>query len=475
MLLWENEVERDIVQQLDPIFKPKSIAIIGASKDFSKWGGMMLNSVLSSEYRGRIYPVNPQAKKISGVKAYPSVLDIPGDVDLAVFTVPAVHMPGVMAQCVEKGVRGGLIISADFAETGETGRKLQEETVRIAREGGIRFVGPNGNGIQSWVSRLSLFPFPLTRPGPVGFISQSGTFGGLMTRANQKKGFGISKFVAVGNQADLTVADYIEYLGNDKDTGVIGLYVEGIKDGRRFLEIARQVSKKKPIIAVKGGGTVHGARATLSHTASIAGADEIFDAMCRQAGIIRVPEVGHLFIMAEALCRQPIPKGNRVAIVANGGQGVAISDCLSKLGMDVPEFTPSDAQALKDLMPPHAPIPRNPVDFAAGAMEPEDEIRVIEMLASLDYIDGIITSVPRNRSFRAMSLAEQKKTGIDALDQFCRIPKKFGKPVITNAWMSAEDVTEFLRNAGIPMYTVSEDCARAMDGLVRYGEIRRRG
>ncbi len=221
-------MQKDIVEQLDPIFKPRTIAVIGASKNPFKWGGMILNSALSSEFRGRIYPVNPKAEKIRGVKTYASVQDIPGEVDLAIFTVPAVHMPGVMAQCVEKGVKGGLIISADFAETGETGRALEAETVRIAREGGLRFVGPNGNGIQSSAVRLSLCPFPLTRPGSVGFISQSGTFGGLATRAAMEKGFGLSKFIAIGNQADLTAADYIEYLGRDKDTQVIGLYVEGI-------------------------------------------------------------------------------------------------------------------------------------------------------------------------------------------------------------------------------------------------------
>ncbi len=238
--------------------------------------------------------------------------------------------------------------------------------------------------------------------------------------------------------------------------------------------MAGKVSREKPIIAVKGGSSPQGARATLSHTASIAGADEVFDAMCRQAGIIRVSEVGHLFTMAEALSGQPIPQGNRVAIVANGGQGVAISDSLSGMGLDVPEFTASDAKAMKALMPPHAPLPRNPVDYAAGAMDAEDEVRVVEMLASLDYIDGIITNVPIDRSFRAVSLAEQKKAGIDALDRFCQIPSKFGKPVITQTWFSAGNVSEFLRNYRIPMYTVSEDCARAMAGLVRYGEIQRR-
>lgn len=178
--------------------------------------------------------------------------------------------------------------------------------------------------------------------------------------------------------------------------------------------------------------------------------------------------------MAEALSGQPIPKGNRVAIVANGGQGVAISDCLVKLGLDVPEFRQEDAEALKALMPPHAPTPRNPVDYAAGMMDAKDEVRVVEMLASLDYIDGIITNVPIDRSFRAVSLAEQKKAGIDALDQFSQIPQKFGKPVITQTWFAAGNVSEFLRNARIPMFTVSEDCARAMAGLVKFGEIRRR-
>lgn len=467
-------MQPDIVKQLDPIFKPKSIAIIGASKNPFKWGGMILNSILSSEFRGRIYPVNPKVDKIRGVKTYPDVLNIPDDIDLAVFTIPAVHMPGVMAQCVEKGVKGGVVISADFAETGEKGRALEEETVRIAREGGIRFVGPNGNGIQSSAVRLSLCPFPLTPPGPVGFISQSGTFGGLATRASMEKGFGLSKFIAMGNQADISAAEYLEYLNYDKDTKVIGLYIEGFKDGRQFFNIAKEVSKQKPIIIVKGGNTKHGARATLSHTASIAGTDDIFDAMCRQAGIIRVFEIEHLFVMAEALCGQPLPKGNRIAIIANGGQGVAIADYLSSQGLDVPEFAASDVQAVKKLMPPHAPTPRNPVDYAAGAMDAHDEVRIVEMLASLDYIDGIITNVPIDRSFRAVSLAEQRKAAIDALDKFSKIPQKYGKPVITQTWFSEGNVSEFLRNAKIPMYTSSEDCGRAMTALVRYGEIRRR-
>jgi len=467
-------VPSNIVEQLDPIFKPKSVAIIGASKNPMKWGGMMLNGILSSEFRGRIYPVNPKAKNIRGVKAYPSVLEIPDDIDLGVFAVPAAHMPGVMEDCVRKGVRGGILISADFAETGEKGKALEDETVRIARKGGIRFVGPNGNGILSSAVRLNFSPFPSPRPGPLAFISQSGTLGGIAARTAIEKRFGLSKFVAMGNQADLCAADYVEYLGHDEDTSVIAIYVEGIKDGRRFFKTAKEVVKQKPILLMKGGRTEHGARATLSHTASIAGADDVFDAMCRQAGILRVFEVEHLFTMAEALTVQPLPKGNRIAIIAEGGQGVIISDFLSSHGLDVPEFSEVDKQKLKKIMPPHAPTPRNPVDYAAGAVEAGDEVRVVEMLASLDYIDGIVTNIPYGMSLKSSSMAEQKKEMIDAVDAFSQIPQKCGKPIVTQTWFPSPDATDILRNTGIPIYKSSEDCARAMTALVRYGEIQRR-
>ena len=463
-----------IVEQLDPIFKPRSVAVIGASKNPFKWGGMMLNGILNSEYRGRIYPVNPKTDKIRGLKAYHNVLEIPDDIDLAVFAVPAAHMPRVMKDCVRKGVRGGVLISADFAETGEKGRALEDETVRIAREGGIRFVGPNGNGIQSSAVRLNFSPFPSPGPGPLGFISQSGTFGGIASRTAVEKGFGLSKFIAIGNQADLYAADYVEYLGYDEDTGVIAIYVEGIKDGRRFFKTAREVIKKKPIILMKGGRTEHGARATLSHTASIAGTDDVFDAMCRQAGILRVFEVGHLFIMAEALAQQPLPRGNRIAIIAEGGQGVVLSDFLSSRGLDIPEFKEADKEKLKKIMPPHAPTPRNPVDYAAGAVAAADEVRVVEMLASLDYIDGIVTNIPYGMSLKSLTMAEQKKEMIDAMDAFCRIPQKYGKPIVTQTWFPSQDTIDLLRNAGIPIYKSSEECARAMTALVRYGEIKRR-
>jgi len=463
-----------IVEQLDPIFRPRSLAVIGASNNTAKWGGRIMSQILSSGYRGRIYPVNPKESKIAGLKAYSDVLEIPDPVDLAIFTVKAAQMPEVMQKCVRKGIRGGVIISADFAETGEEGKSLEEETTRIARGGGLRFVGPNGNGI--WTSAVSLnaWSMPQPLPGALGFISQSGTFGGIATLTASTKGFGLSKFVSIGNQADLKIADYIDYLVQDEDTKVIAVYVEGMKDGRRFLESARKASRIKPVLIFKGGSTNLGARATLSHTASIAGSDEIFEAACKQAGVIRVQEIEHLFLLAEALITQPLPRGKKIAIIGSGGQGVALMDALGALGMEAPEFSETDKKKIKKLLPPHAPEPKNPVDFAAGGSETLDEVRVAEMLASFDYIDGIITNVPTDRNYSRPSFFEQKKALLEAFDLFCQIPKKYHKPVLTQRWFVSEEVSEILKRAGIPVFNSSSDCARAMYGLVRYAEIKNR-
>jgi acetyltransferase len=261
----------------------------------------------------------------------------------------------------------------------------------------------------------------------------------------------LSKFVSIGNQADMTVADYLEYLARDDDTRVIALYLEGIKEGRRFLSVAREVSRQKPILVLKGGSSELGARATLSHTASIAGEDKIFDAVCRQAGLIRVWQLEHLFLMAEALINQPLPRGKRIAVVGNGGQGVAAVDNLSALGLDVPEFSEQDQRALKEILPPHAPTPRNPVDFAGGMVETNREVRIIEKIASFDYIDGIITNVPMDREFKEPSMADRKKAVITAVDVFGGIPEKSGKPIITQSLMPSEMVLELVKNARIPI------------------------
>jgi len=443
----------DIVRQLDPIFKAKSMAVIGASRAPFKWGGRAVLMPLLTGYRGAIYPVNPREKEIAGLTCYPSVRDIPYDVDMAVIVVPAALAPQAMADCVAKGVKG---------------------VVMITGEGGIRFVGPNGMGIYTSAVNLNLCLHDDVRPGKIAFVSQSGTFGGLLAEVAERKGYGLSKFISIGNQADLTAADYVEYLGEDDDTGAIVLYMEGFKDGARFFRVAREVIKKKPILMYKAGRTEAAARATMSHTSSLAGSDEIVDAMCRQVGIIRATEVTHPFDMAEALIGLPLPRSNRVAIIGSGGQGVVTSDTCESLGLQVPALDRETSMKLKEALPPHAPVPSNPVDFAGGMRGPLDEVQVADALARIDYIDGIICNTPH---FHEEDNRDDVKTAVQGAEILAAIPEKYGKPVVTLSWHSHSRggaIGDVMKKAGIPSYETPEQCARAMMALAQYAEVRRR-
>jgi len=255
----------DIVRQLDAIFMPHAIAVIGASDDPTAWGNWTMRCLLRSGFAGDIYPVNILQSRVMGLHAYSKVTQIPTKVDLAVIVVPAAGVAKVMSDCVEHQVGGAVIITAGFAETGRQGRLLQDEIVDIARKGGIRFVGPNSNGIISSAARICI-PFDQApTPGPIALVSQSGTFGGHLAMSAAARGYGISKFISVGNQADLNMADYLAYLSEDRHTEVIILYVEGVTEGRRFLEVAKQVTMRKPVIVYKGGTSDAGSRAALPH------------------------------------------------------------------------------------------------------------------------------------------------------------------------------------------------------------------
>jgi len=464
----------DIVRQLDHIFKAKSMAVIGASNTPPKWGFRMVYSPLKTGYRGPIYPVNPNQKEIGGLPCYANVRDIPHEVDMAVIVVPAAVVPRAMADCAAKGVKGAVIITGGFAETGEEGKAIQDEVVRIAGEGGIRFVGPNGMGIYSSAVSLNLCLFENPMEGRIAFVSQSGTFGGLLAEIASMKGYGLSKFISIGNQADLNAADYLEYLGEDEDTGAVVFYMEGFPDGRRFFKVAREVIRKKPIVIYKAGRNEAAARATISHTSSLAGSDEVFDAMCKQVGIIRASEAAQPFDIAEALVSQPLPRGNRVAIIGSGGQGVVTSDSCESLGLKVPEFDEETKSRLKKELPPHAPVPTNPVDFAGAMRTALEEARVADALARIDYIDGIITNMPIY-GFAVGSSGAMARTAIEGAEILAAIPKKYGKPVITLRWglRRTDIVSDIVRGAGIPAYDSPEQCAWAMHGLATYAQVRR--
>jgi len=475
----------DIVKALDPIFKPKSIAIIGASEDPTKWGYRMVNNPIYSGYTGNIYPINLREKKIAGLKAYPSLLRVPEEVDLAVIAVPASVVPEVMEECVKKQIKGAIIISAGFAETGNKGKALQEKVSRIAESGGVKFVGPNCNGIWSADVRLNLALWGELRPGPISFISQSGTFGAFLTMMAMAHGYGINNFVHMGNEASLTELEFLRYFAEDTHTKVIACYIEGLRKGREFFKAAKEIVKKKPIVVYKAGRTPEASRAMLSHTASVSGADKLFEAACRQAGVIRVYEAFHPFIVAEALVKQPLPRGNRVTVIGGGGgYCVSTSDICSVLGLSLPEFDEETKRRLEQVLLSHASAPRNPIDTAAD-WRPETYRKLIEIVADLDYIDGIIIQLPPWHWWTARMRLHPRLTGpttiaafireiIDTAEKIAIVPEKYGKPTIVTILHpeEADPVVNIFQSAGLPLYETPEDCARAMYGLAKYAEIR---
>jgi acetyltransferase len=463
-------MSQPMIEELRPLFKPESIAVIGASNDPSKWGNWMVTRPIHSGYRGQIYPINPRDKEIFRLKAYPSVLEVPEHVDLAVITIPAKAVPAAMKECVKKGVKAVVLISAGFAETGPKGKALQDEVVGIARDGGIRFMGPNGMGIWSSAVRMNTAFWFTPKSGGISFVSQSGTMGGYLLETAHNKGYGFNSFLSVGNQADLSMAEYVEYLGDDEATSVIVLYIEGLKDGARFLKKAKEVIRKKPIIVYKAGRTENGARATMSHTASLSGADEVFEAICRQAGIIRTYDVIHAFDAAEALSNPPLPRGNRVALIAaGGGHCVVTTDSCCVLGLEVPELDSGTVQSIARYLLPHAPPPTNPIDLAADP-RPMTIANIIEILVGNPHIDAIITMAPI--SIRSTNPAFVREV-LSAAEIISELPKKHGKPIIATAMRGAMHgvAFELMKERGIPFYEFPEEAARAMFGLYRYSLV----
>jgi acetyltransferase len=463
----------EIKERLDPIFKPSTLALIGASDVEGKWGNWVMHNLLNSGYRGTIYPINPNEEAVVGHQAYRSVLDVPEDIDLAVFTIPSKIVLPVMEQCVQKGVKGAIVVTAGFAEIGGEGRALQEELVKIARNGNINFVGPNCMGVWSSAVRLNTTFKDVPLSGGISFVSQSGTMGDYLFHIARSKGYGFSKFVSSGNQACLNVADYMEYLAQDDDTQAMVFYIEGMPEGRRLFELAREATKVKPVIVYKAGKTAVGSRAAQSHTGSLSGVDEIFDAAARQAGIIRCHEVLHPFDAAEALINQPLPSGKRVAIVGDGGgYCVTSSDTCATMGLEVPEIDSAARAKIRELLLPHAPEPRNPVDTAADP-RPVPMARIADIVAGLDYIDGLIILPPV--PFFDRSLETQRQL-LEAYEILGAIPEKYGKPLIaTSIYSEFGGGLQVLKDLGkIPFYLTPEDCARAMVCMAQYAQVSRR-
>ena len=357
-----------VVTQLDNILNPKSLAIIGASGDPLKLSNWITVNALKSGFQGRIYLVNPRTKTIDGVATYPRLHDIPGSVDVAAIMVPAAAVAEVLKECIEKHVKGAIVFSAGFKEVGEAGQKREQEILTLAREGGLRIIGPNCMGVYSAASNLNLTALSVKKGG-VALLSQSGGYGLEIAATAMLEGIAFSKFVSTGDKADLQDHEYLEYLAQDPATKVIVLYLESVEQGRAFFETARRITRDKPIFAIKIGRSAAGQAAAQSHTGALAGEDVVYDAAFRQAGIIRAGDIEELFDYLRAYLTQPLPKGNRVGIlVGSGGIGVAAADKCAELGLEVPPLSPQNQDLLRGVLPAFASF-RNPVDFTGSGAE----------------------------------------------------------------------------------------------------------
>lgn len=454
------------------VLRPQSVAVIGASRSPKSIGGALVQNILGSSFQGVVHPVNPKATSVMGVKAYPSVLDIPDDVDVAVIAVPSTIAPTVLEECGRKGVAGAVIITAGFAETGEEGARAQQALMETARHHGIRIVGPNCMGIVNTEPAVQLnATFAPVKPerGSVGFVSQSGALGIAILAAANDLGIGISSFLSVGNKADVSGNDVIQYWATDPETDIGLLYLESFGNPRKFARLARRFTRAKPLVVVKSGRTEAGARGASSHTAAMASSDVLAQTLFEQAGIIRVDTLEQLFTVARVLSLQPLPAGKRVAIVGNsGGPGILTADACEGAGLEVPELSSEVQARLREVLPPGAAV-GNPVDLVADSGPEEYEAALTEVLAD-DGIDACIiiytdplVSDPTEVS-RAIARAVAAAPAKPVLATFLSVP--FG-PVLE---VETDDGTR----RDVPVFTFPEAPAVALGRVAELGVWRRR-
>jgi acyl-CoA synthetase (NDP forming) len=382
------------------LFAADSIAVIGAKDAVGTWGQDAMKAALESakvKASRKVYPVNPREEEVMGLKAYKSALDIPDPVELAIIVVPAAAAPQVFRDCAQKKVKAAVVISAGFAEADDDGKKLEAEIKAIAKEGGMRFTGPNCNGHADMHTRVSSVGFAGMIPaGPLALLSQSGTLGASIMQMAADRGIGISKFVATGNEADLRMEDFLEYLAQDDDTRIIATYIEGLREGRRYYELAKKITRKKPIIAMKSGTTGASAKAARSHTGALAGADNIYTAAFKQAGVIRVEDEEELCDVALALRDLPLPHGNRIGILTiGGGFGVVTAEVCEKEGLEIAALTPETLQKMSTILPPRWP-PGNPVDLVGTRPVGGENIadKCLQYLLEDANVDAVISLIP---------------------------------------------------------------------------------
>jgi acetate---CoA ligase (ADP-forming) len=443
---------------LDALFAPRSIAVIGASNREGSVGRAVFTNILLNDYRGTVYPVNPKDRSISGVRAYQAIEDLPEIVDLAVVVVPAVAVPSVTEQCGRKGVKGLIVISAGFKEVGEDGATLERQVHSIAQKYSMRLVGPNCLGAINTDPTVRLnasFASQMPLQGSIAFASQSGALGEAVIDYAGGENIGFSKFISVGNKADVNENDVLEYLGDDSQTKVILLYIEDIVDGRKFVDTVTRVTEKKPIIAVKAGVSPEGAKAALSHTGALAGSDEAYNAILRQSGVIRVESIIDLFDYARAFAMQPAPHGNRVAIITNGGgPGIMATDACVRYGLRISQFSEATKAKLRAGLPKEASV-NNPIDLIGDAQADRYAL-ALEAMQDENVDCGLVLLTPQ-------AMVDLKKVA----ETIVSVGPRTGKTILTSI-LGLTDITpavEVLESNNIPHYIFPESAVRALAAM----------
>ncbi|OHB67723.1 MAG: acyl-CoA synthetase [Planctomycetes bacterium RBG_13_62_9] len=448
---------------LESFFDPKSVAIVGASRQKGKVGYEILANLVEGGYPGKLFPVNPNAESVDGLKCYPDLKSIGQVPDLVIIIVPAKFVPGVMEECVSVRVKSVIIITAGFKEVGKEGRDLEEKVLRIARRGGIRFIGPNCLGVISPSHKLNAsFGGDLPAPGAIGYISQSGALLAAILDMANANGIGFSSLVSIGNKADVDELDIIAALGQQNDTKVIAGYLENIKDGDAFVREAEEISYKKPILLMKSGATEAGARAASSHTGSLAGGEVAYESAFKRAGVIRCDSIKQQFDFAQAFANQPLPKGPQVAVITNaGGPGIMAADAIEQEGLTFAKLTDETTKKLAAGLPPAANV-YNPVDVLGDALADRYEFALDIVLDDPNVDSAVVLLTPQ-----AMTQAKETAEAV------VRIAAGKGKPVLA-CFLGVRKVEaglEVLRQGGIPQYDSPESTVttlRVMTDHVRW-------
>ena len=456
---------RGRARSLDAIFRPRSVAVIGASRRERAIGNEILRNLVQFGFTGPVYPVNPRAAVVHSMRAFRTLAEVPDPLDLAIVVVPRAEVLGVIDACGRKGVRGVVTITAGFREAGADGARIEARLAERLKRHGIRMIGPNCMGVintEPGVRLNATFASTVPRRGNVGFISQSGALGEAILADAEDRGLGVAMFVSMGNKTDVSGNDLLEYFEHNDDVQAILMYLESFGNPRKFTMLARRVTRRKPVITVKAGRTPAGARAASSHTGSIVGLDVATDSLLEQCGVLRVSTMSEMFTHAAALAQQPLPRGDRVAIVTNaGGPGILCTDACIGRGLQLAELAPATRRALARALPPEAST-ANPVDMIASA----DAARyraVLERVRRDPGVDGIVAIFVSPVMIDAFEVARAIADAADGV-----------KPVLSvfmGKQRSDEGVAE-LRRRNVPVYRFPEEAASAMAAMARYRELR---